>query len=70
MKIFEPLKKTFIKDYKNVSSASVRYRYGLLAGVFGILTNVVLFVMKIVFGMIAVSISVVADAVYILSDEG
>lgn len=70
MKIFEPLKKTFIKDYKNVSSASVRYRYGLLAGVFGILTNVVLFVMKIVFGLIAGSISVVADAVNNLSDAG
>lgn len=70
MKIFEPLKKTFIKDYKNVSSASVRYRYGVLAGVFGILTNVVLFVMKIVFGLIAGSISVVADAVNNLSDAG
>lgn len=70
MKIFEPLKKAFIKDYKNVSSASVRYRYGLLAGVFGILTNVVLFVMKIVFGLIAGSISVVADAVNNLSDAG
>lgn len=70
MKIFEPLKKTFIKDYKNVSSASVRYRYGLLAGVFGILTNAVLFVMKIVFGLIAGSISVVADAVNNLSDAG
>lgn len=70
MKIFEPLKKTFIKDYKNVSSASVRYRYGLLAGIFGILTNVVLFAMKIVFGLIAGSISVVADAVNNLSDAG
>ena len=70
MKIFEPLKKAFIKDYKNVSSASVRYRYGLLAGIFGILTNVVLFAMKIVFGLIAGSISVVADAVNNLSDAG
>lgn len=70
MKIFEPLKKAFIKDYKNVSSSAVRYRYGLLAGVFGILTNVVLFVMKIVFGLIAGSISVVADAVNNLSDAG
>lgn len=70
MKIFEPLKKAFIKDYKNVSSSAVRYRYGLLAGIFGILTNVVLFVMKIVFGIIAGSISVVADAVNNLSDAG
>lgn len=70
MKIFEPLKKAFIKDYKNVSSPPVRYRYGLLAGIFGILTNVVLFVMKIVFGLIAGSISVVADAVNNLSDAG
>ena len=70
MKIFEPLKKAFIKDYKNVSSSAVRYRYGLLAGIFGILTNVVLFVMKIVFGLIAGSISVVADAVNNLSDAG
>ena len=70
MKIFEPLKKAFIPDYKNTPSPAVRYGYGMLAGIFGIITNVVLFVLKIVFGILSRSVSVVADAVNNLSDAG
>ena len=70
MKIFEPLKKTFIKDYKNTRDATVRFRYGVTAGIFGIVTNVVLFIMKVVVGIISRSVSVVADAVNNLSDAG
>ena len=70
MKIFEPFKKAFIEDYRNVTSPAVRFRYGMAAGIFGIITNVILFAVKIVFGLIAGSISVVADAVNNLSDAG
>ena len=70
MKIFEPLKKTFIKDYKNTSDPDVRFRYGVTAGIFGIVTNAVLFVMKVVVGLLSRSISVIADAVNNLSDAG
>ena len=70
MRIFEPFKKAFIKDYRNVTSPAVRFRYGMAAGIFGIITNVILFAVKIVFGLIAGSISVVADAVNNLSDAG
>lgn len=70
MRIFEPFKKAFIADYRNVTSPAVRFRYGMAAGIFGIITNVILFAVKIVFGLIAGSISVVADAVNNLSDAG
>ena len=70
MRIFEPFKKAFINDYRNVTSPAVRFRYGMAAGIFGIITNVILFAVKIVFGLIAGSISVVADAVNNLSDAG
>ncbi len=70
MKIFEPLKKTFIKDYKNTSDPDVRFRYGMTAGIFGIVTNAVLFVMKVAVGLLSRSISVIADAVNNLSDAG
>ena len=70
MKIFDPLKKAFIKNYKNTNDPDVRFRYGVTAGIFGIVTNAVLFVMKVVVGLLSRSISVIADAVNNLSDAG
>ena len=34
--------RVFIKDYENVKNAKVRERYGILAGVVGIITNLIL----------------------------
>ncbi|MHC1695247.1 MAG: cation diffusion facilitator family transporter [Eubacteriales bacterium] len=62
--------KLFIKDYKNTSSARVREKYGKLAGLTGIATNLLLFIIKIIVGTISGSISVTADAINNLSDSG
>lgn len=62
--------KFFIKDYKNVSDSAVRTRYGLCAGILGIITNVILCVFKLIVGLIGGSITVIADAINNLSDAG
>lgn len=60
--------KTFIKDFENVKNPHVRDNYGKLAGVVGIISNVVLCVMKMLVGFISGSIAIVADAVNNLAD--
>ena len=64
------LAKLFIKDYKNIESEEVRNKYGILAGIFGIISNFILFVIKIIIGLISASISIIADAINNLSDMG
>lgn len=59
----------FIKDENNVHSAAVRERYGLLAGIVGIISNFILFVLKLAIGFLTGSISIMADAVNNLSDS-
>jgi len=64
------LKKLFIKDYGNTADAAVRLRYGTVAGVYGIVSNALLFGFKLAVGLIGGSITVVADAMNNLSDAG
>lgn len=64
------LAKRLIKDYENVTSASVRQAYGVLCGGVGIFWNIVLFVVKLVAGFISGSVAVTADAMNNLSDAG
>ena len=64
------LAKLFIKDYKNVENEKVREGYGTLSGVFGIITNLVLVIIKIFIGILSASISIIADAINNLSDMG
>jgi len=64
------LVKLFVKDYKNISNAKVRERYGKFASVTGIVTNILLFIFKITVGIIFNSISITADAINNLSDSG
>lgn len=64
------LKKIFIKDYKNVDDPDVRKRYGTVSGVFGIITNIILFLIKFIIGIIANSVTIIADAFNNLSDSG
>lgn len=66
----EWLVKKFIKDYKNTKQPAVRVKYALLSGIVGIISNVFLFVTKLVVGMIFQSIAVTADAVNNLTDAG
>lgn len=64
------LAQIFIKDYKNYSEQNVRQKYGILCGGFGIFLNIVLFLLKIIFGTIAASVAMIADAFNNLSDAG
>lgn len=62
--------RTFIKNYKDVENHHVRESYGKLAGVVGIISNIILFIIKFTVGILFKSISVTADAVNNLSDAG
>lgn len=64
------LKKLLIKDHQNVTDPKVRERYGTVSGIFGICTNVLLFIIKLVIGLISHSITVIADGVNNLMDVG
>ena len=64
------LRRIFIKDYKNVGESMVRTAHGKLASLFGVVTNVILFAVKLVFGILASSISIIADSINNLSDTG
>lgn len=66
----EYLKKLFIKDYKNTQNSEVRLKYGIVAGIIGIISNVILFAFKVLVGIIGHSITIIADAVNNLSDAG
>lgn len=60
--------KFFVKDYENIKNPQTRTRYVLLACVAGIITNVLLFVVKFFIGLFINSIAVMADSVNNLTD--
>lgn len=64
----EILVKTFIKDSENVQNASVRNKYGYVAGIIGIVSNLGLFILKVSIGILTASIAIMADAFNNLSD--
>ncbi len=64
------IRKLFVKDCDNTQDPQVRYRYGFSAGVFGIISNTILCVFKLIVGIIAHSITVIADAINNMSDAG
>ena len=62
------LKKLCIKEYKKVDDPKVRAMYGIVAGISGIIINILLFISKLVVGILSGSITIVADAVNNFSD--
>lgn len=58
----------FVKNYEDVKNPKVREAYGKMAGVVGIVSNVILCAMKMAVGVIAGSIAIVADGVNNLAD--
>jgi len=58
----------FVKDYKNVKDPSTRGRYGRLAAIVGIATNVLLSGLKIAVGLLFGSIAILADGINNLTD--
>ena len=64
------LSKAFIKNYKNTDDPKVRHDYGILMSIIGIVANLALSALKLVFGTLCGSIAITADAMNNLSDAG
>lgn len=64
------IRKLLIKDYQDTQNPKVRFRYGLVTGIFGIISNALLCVFKLIVGIIGNSITIIADAINNLSDAG
>lgn len=62
------LVKLFIQNSERTDEPKVRGAYGTLAGLVGIVCNVILFLAKLLIGAISGSVSITADAVNNLSD--
>ncbi len=62
--------KLFIKDSDNIKDPVIRGKYGSLAGITGIILNVLMSVAKIVIGALTGAISILSDGVNNLSDAG
>lgn len=59
-----------IKNYNQPQRPEVRVQVGRFAGIVGIVANALLFAIKIVFGILFRSISIIADSLNNLSDAG
>ena len=64
------LVRTFVKDPENTQSPAVRYAYGRMAGCTGLGCNLLLFLIKLLAGLLSGSLAIVADAFNNLSDAG
>ncbi len=59
---------TFIKNSEDIENLKVRAKYGVLAGIVGIICNVLLCISKIAIGLISSSVAIMADGLNNLSD--
>jgi cation diffusion facilitator family transporter len=66
--LFEFLSKKFVKDYKNIDNLSVRLNLISLSGLVGIIINFLLFLIKIIVGVLVSSTAVIGDAFNNISD--
>lgn len=64
------LARFFIKDRDNISSPTIRNKYGILFGIVGIILNIILFAFKLLAGLFSGSIAIIADAMNNISDSG
>ena len=64
------LAKIFIRRKGDISSPEVRAAYGTLCGTMGIAFNIILFIIKLIAGLLSGAISVMADAFNNLTDAG
>lgn len=61
------LARRFIRDFDETGNKQVRIRYGMFAGWFSIVVTSILFIIRITLGVMAGSISVIANAFHVLS---
>ncbi|MBR3785929.1 MAG: cation transporter [Firmicutes bacterium] len=64
----ELLCKWFVKDHENTEDPAVRESYGKLAGVVGIISNLILCAAKILIGIVSGSIAIIGDGINNLAD--
>lgn len=62
------LYRLFIRDYQNIKDSKVRDKYGVLTGIIGVISNLILVSIKFVVGIISNSISLIGDAINNLGD--
>ena len=62
------LRRLFIKNYKDILNPVVREKHGKLAAGFGIFSNAILVAIKLIFGIMIKSISMIGDSINNLSD--
>lgn len=62
------LRKIFIKNYNDVNNEKVRIAHGKLAAGIGIFSNLLLFIIKMIIGILSLSVSIIADSINNLSD--
>ena len=60
--------RTFIKDSENINNRVVRRSYGAMAGIVGIICNIILCISKLITGILTGAISITADAINNLTD--
>lgn len=66
--ITQGLIKLFVKDYKNIDNITVRTRYGILEAWVSIALNFLFGFFKLILGIIANSIALIADSFHTLGD--
>lgn len=62
------LRKIFIKDYTNIKDPKIREKHSVLAGIVGIVMNLILAVLKIIIGLISGSGAIIGDSLNNFSD--
>ncbi|MDQ9787307.1 cation transporter, partial [Acinetobacter baumannii] len=60
--------KLAIKNHDDVKNPQVREAYGKLAGIVGVISNIILCAIKVIAGILSSSISIIADGINNLSD--
>lgn len=69
-KIMKFIRKLCIKNYRDIDNPQVRLKYGRVAGTIGICSNILMFIIKILIGILSASITIIVDAVNNLTDAG
>lgn len=67
-RITEFLIRCFVEEHHNIHDVEIRKRYGLLEGWVSVVLNIILFVVKLIFGLAINSVSLIADSVHTLAD--
>lgn len=63
-------RKIFIKNYKDITNPKVRTAHGKMATIVGIVSNLVLFIAKLLIGIFSGSIAIIGDSFNNLTDMG